>query len=119
MLSHKELKARALSRDDVKNQYDLLEEEFSLLEEFWKSRAATGITQAERRVCMIAKVVHKANLSEFSEIKQNLSYWLSRSPQERVSAVELLRRREHGSATRLQRVARVVQRPGRQRPTPR
>ncbi|MFC1601194.1 hypothetical protein ACFL34_02465 [Candidatus Sumerlaeota bacterium] len=62
---------------------------------------------------MIEKVVRKADLTEFSEIEENLAYWLSRSPEERISAVELLRRREHGSATRLQRVARVIERPRR------
>jgi hypothetical protein len=60
---------------------------------------------------MIEKVMKKADLSGFSEIKENLRYWLSRSPEERVSAVEILRRREHGSTARLQRVARVIERP--------
>ena len=47
MLSHKELKARALTRADVKAEYDKLEEEFTLLDEFLKARAAAGFTQAE------------------------------------------------------------------------
>ncbi len=47
MLTHKELKARALKRVDVKAEYDRLDEEFSLLDEFLKARAAAGITQAE------------------------------------------------------------------------
>lgn len=47
MLSHKELKARALARPDVKAEYDTLEEEFALLDEFLKARAAAGFTQAE------------------------------------------------------------------------
>ncbi|NTU43105.1 MAG: helix-turn-helix transcriptional regulator [Nitrospirales bacterium] len=47
MLTHKELKARALERTEVKSEYDLLEEEFSFLDEFLKARAAAGITQAE------------------------------------------------------------------------
>lgn len=59
---------------------------------------------------MIEKVVHKAKLSEFSEIKENLAYWLSRTPEERASAVEALRRMKHGSAGRLQRVAQVARR---------
>jgi len=49
MLSHKELKARALARPDVKAEYDKLEEEFALLDEFLKARAAAGFTQAEVR----------------------------------------------------------------------
>ncbi len=47
MLTHKELKARAFQRADVKAEYDRLEEEFVLLDEFLKARAAAGITQAE------------------------------------------------------------------------
>jgi len=47
MLSHKELKARALERADVKTEYDSLDEEFQFLDEFLKARAAAGVTQAE------------------------------------------------------------------------
>lgn len=59
---------------------------------------------------MIEKVVRKGNLHEFSEIKENLAYWLSKSPEERVAAVEQLRRQQHGDSARLQRTARVVHR---------
>jgi transcriptional regulator with XRE-family HTH domain len=47
MLTHKELKGRALERADVKAEYERLEEEFAFLDEFLKARAAAGITQAE------------------------------------------------------------------------
>jgi len=47
MLTHKELKARALARPDVKAAYDELEEKFSLLDAFLQARAAAGVTQAE------------------------------------------------------------------------
>jgi transcriptional regulator with XRE-family HTH domain len=47
MLTHKELKARALKRADVKSEYDQLEEEFTFLDEFLKARSSAGITQAE------------------------------------------------------------------------
>jgi transcriptional regulator with XRE-family HTH domain len=47
MLTHKELKARALERTDVKAEYDGLDEEFGLLDEFLRARAVAGITQAE------------------------------------------------------------------------
>jgi transcriptional regulator with XRE-family HTH domain len=47
MLTHKELKARALERADVKAEYDRLSEEFLFLDEFLKARAAAGVTQAE------------------------------------------------------------------------
>jgi len=41
---------------------------------------------------MIAKVVQKRKLQDFSEVKENLAYWLSKTSDERVSAVEYLRR---------------------------
>lgn len=47
MLTHKELKARALERADVKDEYDRLDEEFHFLDQFLKARAAAGVTQAE------------------------------------------------------------------------
>ncbi|ACM20757.1 antitoxin, XRE family [Geotalea daltonii FRC-32] len=47
MLTHKELKDRALQRADVKTEYDALDEEFRFLDEFLKARAAAGVTQAE------------------------------------------------------------------------
>jgi len=59
---------------------------------------------------MIEKVVRKADLRNFSEVKDNLIYWLSKTPEERAAAVEYLRRQQNGSSARLQRSARVVQR---------
>ena len=47
MLTHKELKSRALARDDVRAEFDKLEEEFAFLDEFLKARAAAGMSQAE------------------------------------------------------------------------
>lgn len=47
MLTHKQLKARALKRKDVKAEYERLDEEFALLDEFLKTRAAAGVTQSE------------------------------------------------------------------------
>ena len=47
MLTHKELKSRALERADVKDVYDQLDEEFAFLDEFLKARSLAGITQAE------------------------------------------------------------------------
>lgn len=60
---------------------------------------------------MIQKVVKKVNLSDYSEIKDNLTYWLSKSPEERVAAVEFLRKQYNGSSVRLQRSACVIQHP--------
>ncbi len=59
------------------------------------------------------KVVRKAKLSAFDEVKENPAYWLSRSPEERIAAVEYLWRPAHETEVRLQRVARVVKHPER------
>jgi transcriptional regulator with XRE-family HTH domain len=47
MLTHKELKSRALQRADVRAEYDRLGGEFAFLDEFLKARAAAGMSQAE------------------------------------------------------------------------
>ena len=47
MLTHRELRARALERADVKSEYDQLDKEFAFLDEFLKARSSAGITQAE------------------------------------------------------------------------
>lgn len=62
---------------------------------------------------MIRKVVKISNLNDKELISNDLKYWLSKSPEERVAAVEFLRRQYHGSTEGLQRVARVIQRPSR------
>ena len=56
---------------------------------------------------MIEKVVKKRKLSE-SSTKEDLAYWLSRTPEERINAVEILRRQYYDDPPRLQRVFRVV-----------
>jgi hypothetical protein len=66
---------------------------------------------------MIRKTVQKRDLGSFSEIRQNLEYWLSRPPEERLAAVDALRRQYYGDSHGLQRVARVILRkesPGQQ-----
>jgi hypothetical protein len=57
---------------------------------------------------MIEKVVRKFDMNKDFSIKEDLAYWLSRPPEDRISAVELLRRQYHGSSARLQRIARVI-----------
>jgi hypothetical protein len=54
------------------------------------------------------KVVQIHHLDSHSEIRQNLEYWLSRSPEERLAAVDELRREVYGDSHRLQRCVRVV-----------
>jgi len=59
---------------------------------------------------MIEKVVKKANLKNFSETKENLAYWLTKKPEERIAAVDYLRSLQGGTTARLQRTARIIQR---------
>lgn len=47
MLTHKQLRTKALADAEVKAEYDKLADEFSLLDEFLKVRAAQGLTQAQ------------------------------------------------------------------------
>ena len=58
---------------------------------------------------MIEKTVKKLDLKKDSSIKEDLDYWLSKNPNERIAAIEFLRRQYHGSSARLQRSARVIQ----------
>jgi hypothetical protein len=55
------------------------------------------------------KVITKRKLKDNSQLN-DLAYWLNRPPEERISAVEILRRQYYGSSERLQRVFRVVER---------
>lgn len=57
---------------------------------------------------MICKTVQKHDLDNYSEIKQNLEYWLNRPPEERLAAVDAFRREYYGDSHRLQRVVRVI-----------
>jgi transcriptional regulator with XRE-family HTH domain len=47
MLTHKQLRAKALAREDVATEYERLGAEFDLLDEFLRARAESGLTQAE------------------------------------------------------------------------
>lgn len=58
---------------------------------------------------MIEKVVKRKNLRD-SSVKEDLEYWLSKPPEERVAAVDYLRKQHYGYTPRLQRSARVIQR---------
>ena len=62
---------------------------------------------------MIQKTVTKRSVQDPSSMKEDLTYWLSKTPEERVATVDYLRKQYYGNAARLQRVARVVQRPPR------
>ena len=65
---------------------------------------------AKRITIMIKKVVKIRNINDKSLLLDDLEYWLSKSHEERVAAVDYLRRQFHGSSERLQRVVRVIQR---------
>jgi len=47
MLTHKELKSRALERPEVKKEYDRLEREFACIDESFKARPEAGVMQVE------------------------------------------------------------------------
>ena len=58
---------------------------------------------------MIKPIIKIRTLNDYDEIKDNLQFWLSRSPHERVEAVDYLRNQSHGNSIRLQRTARIIQ----------
>lgn len=58
---------------------------------------------------MIEKIVNKKKLSQKDE-NSALQYWLKKTPEERIEAVELLRRQHDGNTERLQRTVRVIKR---------
>ena len=47
MLTHKQLRAAAMARVDVKAEFEKTADEYALLDEFLKARAAQGLTQAQ------------------------------------------------------------------------
>jgi len=58
---------------------------------------------------MIEKVVRKQSLQD-SYNNDDLAFWLSKTPEERIEAVEYLRRQYYGSSIGFQKIARVVRR---------
>jgi len=58
---------------------------------------------------MIKKVIHKSTFQNLQYAKDDLAYWLSRPAEERVAAVDYLRKQYFGTMGRLKRVVRVVQ----------
>ena len=57
---------------------------------------------------MIEKQVFKRCLKDEAADGRDLAYWLSKTPAERIAAVEELRRQYHGDTERLQRSVRVI-----------
>ncbi len=60
---------------------------------------------------MIQKVVKKRRLKDQDSVREDLAYWLGKKPEERIAAVEYLRRQYYGDSAGLQRIARIIQRP--------
>lgn len=56
----------------------------------------------------IQRVLKQTSFEEEARTRPALEYWLSRSPEERVAAVEFLRRQVDGAGARLRRVHRVL-----------
>jgi hypothetical protein len=65
---------------------------------------------------MIEKVVRRRSLHDRSTEREDLEYWLSRPPGERIEAVEIMRREFHGDLPRIQKVVRVVRLKGTENP---
>ncbi len=59
---------------------------------------------------MIQKVTEIKDMKDNDSIADDLKFWLSKSPEARVVAVDYLKRQYDGSTARLQRVVRVIQR---------
>ena len=71
MLTHEEPKKKMLSNPEVKAEYDLLEEEFSLFDELLKARMNAGLTQAEVAERMGTKTPAVARLEAGGGNKQH------------------------------------------------
>ena len=59
---------------------------------------------------MIEKVVKRYKLGDPAQVKDDVAWWLSRPCEERLAAVDELRRQFHGDSERLLRIACVVKR---------
>lgn len=57
---------------------------------------------------MIKKIVAIKKLNDNDLIQSDLHYWLSRPPEERISAVEILRRQYNGNTAGLQRTVSII-----------
>ncbi len=55
---------------------------------------------------MIQRVI---KILDLNDKDNDLAYWLSKSPEKRIEAVEILRKQFNGTAKRLQRIIRVIQ----------
>ncbi len=54
-------------------------------------------------------MIKRIKIYNLKERDDSLAYWLSKSPGERIEAVEILRKQFNGSAKRFQRTIKVIQ----------
>lgn len=59
---------------------------------------------------MIERTVNKHKLGAVDEQKADLRYWLSKTPQERIAAVDLLRAQYAETSKGIQRTVHIVER---------
>ncbi len=71
MLTHDELKKKILSNPKVKEEYDSLEDEFTLFDELLKARMNAGLTQTEVANLMGTKTPAIARLEAGGGNKQH------------------------------------------------
>jgi hypothetical protein len=57
---------------------------------------------------MKKKVIKKRNLKQ---LETDVAFWLSKTPRERIEAVEFLRKQFNGSSERFQTSIRIIQQP--------
>jgi len=53
------------------------------------------------------KVIAKKTLSS-DQVEEDLKFWLSKTPSERLAAVDQLRKQYYGNSFRLQRVVNII-----------
>lgn len=49
------------------------------------------------------------NITKLGQETPNFEYWLTRSPERRISAIEFLRKQYHGTESRLQRIYQIIE----------
>ncbi len=67
-----------------------------------------GSVRGQEDEPIIEKTVKRLNLTDSTSARSDLAYWLTRPPEDRVAAVDLLRKQDHGGTVRPQRSARVM-----------
>ena len=57
---------------------------------------------------MIQKIVKKGKIEKLSSAKEDLKYWLGRPSEERVAAVDEIRKQYYGDTGRIQKTAKII-----------